>query len=78
MKGDEKMRYQIIIAWSDCSCKSETVDELTNCLVVASIYMLDPDCAIIHIIDNEKEKMILEALKHFDMVDENAEYREGE
>ena len=31
-----------------------------------------PQCPV------EKEKMILEALKHFDMVDENAEYREGE
>lgn len=62
MKEDEKMRYQMIVAWSDCSCKSETVDELKlpNCLTAASIYMLDPDCAIIHIIDNEKEKIIFD------------------
>ena len=61
MKGDEKMKnYQLIVAWDDCSVKSEQVDRITVCLTAAAIYMEDPSCCIVHIIDNNKETMVFD------------------
>jgi hypothetical protein len=62
MREGKKMgkRYQLIVVWNDCSCKSELVDNFPACLAAAAIYAEDPSCCIIHIVDNWKQKMVLD------------------
>jgi len=53
-------KYQLITAYNDCTCKSELTDDLQAALGAIQIYLYDPDLYIIHLIDNEKEKMIFD------------------
>ena len=52
--------YQLITAYDDCTCKSEFTDDLQAALGAISVYLHDPNLFIIHLIDNEKEKMIFD------------------
>lgn len=54
------MRYQFIVVWEDCSTKSELTDDLIGTLGAVQIYLMDPEAAIMHIIDNKLEEMIFD------------------
>lgn len=54
-KGENEM-YQIIIAWDDCSCKTEHGNDILSVLRAAEIYIEDPHVNIIHIWDCSKKK----------------------
>lgn len=43
--------YQIIIVWDDCSCKTETTDDIRAALRTVEIYIEDPQVCTIHIYD---------------------------
>ncbi len=52
------MRYQFIVVWKDGFMKNELTDDLNSALGAAQIYLMDPETAVMHIIDNELEEMI--------------------
>ena len=52
------MRYQFIVVWEDCSMKDELTNDLSSALGAAQIYLMDPETAVMHIIDNELEEMV--------------------
>lgn len=48
--------YQIIIAWDDCSCKTEHTNDICAALRTVEIYLEDPQVCDIHIYDWNKQK----------------------
>ena len=54
------MRYMLVVVWSDCLSKSESTDFLPNALTAAAVYLEDPDCQGIDIIDRQTDTLILQ------------------
>lgn len=48
--------YQIIIAWDDCSCKTESTNDIIAALGAVQIYLADPHICDIHIYDWNKKQ----------------------
>lgn len=46
-----KFRYQLVIAWSDFSSKTESTNEISAALRAVEIYIEDRNCDFIHIYD---------------------------
>lgn len=53
-------KFQLIIAFDDCSVKIELTDDLSAALGAIQIYLAMPDVFVIHLIDNYAEKMIFD------------------
>ena len=51
---------QLIVAYTDCTSKTETTDSIILALNAARIYIEDPDCVAIKIWDDQKNKFILD------------------
>lgn len=54
------MRYQLIVAFDDCACKSENTNNLQQALGAVQIYLDMPTTIIIHIFDRQREEMIFD------------------
>ena len=50
----------LVVVWSDCLSKSESTDFLPNALTAAAVYLEDPDCQGIDIIDRQTDTLILQ------------------
>lgn len=48
--------YQIIIAWDDCSCKTERTDDIRAALRTVEIYLADSHICDVHIYDCVKKQ----------------------
>lgn len=53
------MRYQLIIAFDDHTCKSEFSDSLQQILGAVQIYLELPDLSDISIIDYDHRKLVM-------------------
>lgn len=54
------MRYQLIVAFDDCTSKSELTDNLQQALGAIEIYLEMPDVFVIHLIDNKAKRIIFD------------------
>lgn len=48
--------YQIIVAWDDCSCKTERTDDIRAALRTVEIYLADSHICDVHIYDCIKKQ----------------------
>ena len=53
-------KFQLIVAFDDCSVKTEMTDNLQGALGAIQIYLEMPDVFVIHLIDNIKEVMVFD------------------
>lgn len=52
--------YQVIRAYNDFTSASEHTDSIINALTAAAIYLEDPDCFTVKIVDVKNEKIVMD------------------
>ena len=53
-------RYQLIVAYDDCTSKSERTNDLNSAITAFYIYVQDPTCVIVNIYDYETKRLVLQ------------------
>ncbi len=57
------MKYQLIRVYNDLASTTESSDSITTLLSAAAIYLEDPDCITVEIIDRINDKVILDFVR---------------